>query len=166
MRREVLDSVERIDQYQAGQAERHRVDGEIPAREVGLDIVTEPDLGLAGVGQVGLRPVRGDLETATGVLEPNGPEPLSLGPHRLREVRDERLDLVGGGIRGEIDVHVRIRFDAAGPPGDAVAHRTPDEKYLLAGSLEELGNRSRRLENRPKPLGNAVVGAHPASAAR
>jgi hypothetical protein len=51
-------------------------------------------------------------------------------------------------------------------PGDAVAHRTPDEKYLLAGSLEELGNRSRRLENRPKPLGNAVVGAHPASAAR
>ena len=51
--REVDRTVERVDQLGLRQPERHRVHGEVAARQVGADVVGVGDLGLAA-----LRPVR------------------------------------------------------------------------------------------------------------
>ena len=51
----------RVDECGIGDREPHRDHGEVAAAEVGLDVVGEPDLRLAALGPVHLRPVRGDL---------------------------------------------------------------------------------------------------------
>ena len=53
-RREVGRAAERVDELGLGERERHRVDGEVAARQVGLDVVGERDLGLAALGAVDL----------------------------------------------------------------------------------------------------------------
>ena len=63
-RREVDRAAERVDELGLGQPQRHRVDGEVAAREVGLDVVGERDLGLAALGAVDLGAERGDLDRA------------------------------------------------------------------------------------------------------
>ena len=52
VRGEVDGAVERVDEHRVGQAQRHRVDGEVAPREIGLDVVAEDDLGLAALRAV------------------------------------------------------------------------------------------------------------------
>ena len=71
------------------------------------------------------------------------------------------LDLVGGGVRREVDVGLRARLATAGPPGDDVADGSSDEVQPLAGGLEALRDRRRRLEHRA----GAARGTRPAKSA-
>ena len=152
--RQIPDPVERIDQDEVRQAEGHRVDGEVAPRQVGLDIAAEAHLGFAGVGLVGFCSVGRDLETAPRVQQPDGPEPPSLTPQRVREVRDQRLGLLWGCFGREVDVDLRARLAAPRPSGDAVAHRATDQVHPAAGGVKALGHRPSGLENGPEPLGN------------
>ena len=79
--------VERVDQLRIGETQRHRVDREIPARQVGLDVVGERHLGLAALGPVHLGPERGDLDAGVVLLASDGAEPLALEPHADRPSR-------------------------------------------------------------------------------
>ena len=110
----------------------------VSARQVSFDIASELHLGLAGFGHVDLCPVSCDLETAPGAHESDGPEPLALVPHRVAQVGDQQLDLIGSRVRREINVDLRARFHPAGPSGDAVTHGPADEEQPLPGRLSAI----------------------------
>ena len=117
--------------WSAGDLERHRVDREVAARQVGLDVGGELDVGLAAVGPVGLGAVGRDLELRARPSGADGAEPLALGPQRVGPRPDDRLDLRRAGIGGQVDVavgRVRRRGRRAGrgrcrPPGTAGGRR-------------------------------------------
>ena len=80
-RGEIGGTTVRIDQLGFGKPERHRVDGEVASRQVGLDVVGELDVGLATVGVVDVGAVRGDLHRHAVAEQADGPEALALEPH-------------------------------------------------------------------------------------
>ena len=82
------------------------------------------------------------------------PNLLPWVPQGIAQVRDQRLDFIGGRVRRQVDVDLWTGFGTAWSPRDAVTHGPADEEHPFTGGLETLGNWSCRLENRPKSLGN------------
>ena len=98
----------------SGRRDRHRVDGEVAPREVGLDVVGERDLGLAALRPVDLGAERGDLDPDAVLLAADGAEALPLEPHVVGPRPHEPLDDVGAGVGGDVDVGASSRVRGRG----------------------------------------------------
>ena len=131
------------------QPQRERVDGEVAAGEVVLEARAEHDLGLARVAVVGVGAVGRDLDGLARDLRADRAERAADVPVRLGDRLHDREDLVGRGIRGEIEV-----VDAAAE--ERVAHRAADEGELVARGLESRGER--RDGRRSRQLAQPVEG--------
>ena len=103
-RGEVGRAAERVDEHGLREPQRHRVDGEVAPREVGLDVVGEHDLGLAALGAVHLGAERRDLERGAVLATADGAEPLTLQPDRVGPRPHEPLHHVGPGVGRDVDV--------------------------------------------------------------
>ena len=150
----------------ARDAERHGVDREVAAGEVGLHLVGEGHVGLARVGRVGLGAVGGDLEHRAVLLQPDGAEAGSLVPDGVGPPGDERGGLLGPGVGGEVDV------GREGPTEHRVAHDPAHQVEAVAGRVEALRQRAHLVEDRgagapgsprkatrcPRPGGNRKSG--------
>jgi hypothetical protein len=125
-RGQIAQPVEGVDQLHVGQAQRQRVDGEVPPRQVQLDVVAERHLGLARVGHVDLGPVGGDLEDLpVAPAAPMVPKRAPWVHTSSAQPRTRSLDLVGPGVGGEVEV----RIGAVRPPwgrGRRAPSRPPD----------------------------------------
>ncbi len=150
----------RIDQRRrgsTGQLERHRIDREIPAAEIGLDVVGVDDVRLPRVVGVRLRPERGDLVSALAEFGADRAEPLTLRPQRIGPARQTGLDVVGACIGGEIEVDVvTTRVD------EQVAHDATDEVQAMAGVGEARRQRRQLGEHGSEAIrdhGEARLGA-------
>ena len=71
--------------------DRHRVDREVAAREIRLDVVGERHLGLAALGPVHVGAERRDLEALAVLLAADRAEPLALQPHGVGPAPHRRL---------------------------------------------------------------------------
>ena len=152
---EIGEAVERVDEIELRKRERHRVDGEVASREVGLDVVAEDDLGLAALGQVDVGPERGDLEAQALALRADGAEALALEPQVLGPAVEHRLDRIGTRVGREVDVVARQL-----PSGDRVAQPSTDEVEGVAGTREarrELHQRRVVVQVRRKTRGSFAV---------
>ena len=147
---EVVGPTEGIDEHGLGKGERHGVDGEVAAGEVGLDRVGELDGGLAGVRVVGLGPVGGDLEVPAVLAAADGAEALTLGPHGVGPALEQSLGVGGEGVGGEVDVAARRHVAAEEEVADDTAHEVEAEP----GRGEALGQRGRALEDGAQPVGD------------
>ena len=125
-RREVGGTAERIDELGVGQSDRHRVDGEVAAREIRLEVVGERDLGLAALGSVDLGAEGGDLDPHAVLLAADGAEPLSLEPHVVCPRAHDALDHVRARVGGDVDVFRR-------PIEQRVAHAAAHQVALVTG---------------------------------
>ena len=141
---EVLRSPERIAQPGEPRLQRvpgHRVDREIPARQVALDVAEEGHrAGSSAILVRALAAERGhlDLVLAEGVAGEHSDGPVRK-PGR-RGAREEALHLFGQGVGRHVEVLGRGRLGLAGRegPGEAeqVAHRSPCEERLLAAPAQ------------------------------
>ena len=130
----------------AGDAQRHRVHGEVAAREVLLDRVGEGDVGLPRVGRVRLGAVGGDLEHRVGLLEADRAEPRALVPHRVGPAADQLGGLLGASVGGEVDV------GGERPAEHGVADDAADEVEAVPGRVEALRQRAHGIEHGAQPL--------------
>ena len=129
---QVLHTARRVDEHPLGQAQRHRVDGEVAAHEVALEGVAELDDGLAGLAVVDVAAVRRDLDDLAVDAGGDGAELAADVPVRLGEGHDDLEDLVGGGVGGEVEV-----VDPTAE--ERVADGAADEGELVAGRGERGG---------------------------
>ena len=142
----------RVDQLGLRQRQRHRVDREVAAREVGLDVVTEHDVGLARVGDVRLGAMRRDLVVAVALPAADRAEPLALQPDGVGPWPHDRLDVVGPRVGGEVEVDLgRIA------PEQEVTDTAADEVDARASRPEALGQGADLVEDRLQPLGRHGV---------
>ena len=164
--REIDRAVERVDQrgrvVVAGQLQRHRVHGEVAARQVGLDLVGEHDVRFARFVGVGLGPEGGDL---VDPLEPglvvahlgaDRAELLPLGPDRIRPSLEAALDLRRAGVGGQIEIEV-----VAPRRDEQVAHRAADEIQPVSGIAEPSRERRQLAQD-----GRQTFGDHDGKARR
>ena len=145
------DAAERVDELRrlalgAGDAQRHRVHGEVAAGEVGLDLVGEGHVGLARVGRVGLGAVGGDLEHRVALLQADRAEPGALVPHRVGPAGHELGGALGAGVGGEVDV------GGERPAEHGVADDAAHEVEAVTGRVEPLRQRAHLVEDRAQPL--------------
>ena len=131
------------------QPQRERVHREVAAREVVLEAGAEHDLGLAGVAVVAVGAVGGDLDGLAGDLRADRAERAADVPVRLGDRLHDREDLVGRGIRREVEV-------VGAAAEERVAHRAADEGELVARRLERRGQR--RDGRRSRQLAQPVEG--------
>ena len=155
-RGEIGRAAERVDQLGAGrrpalagaELEGHRVHREVPAAEVGLDVVGERHVRLPGVVGVRLGPERRDLHrlersVAAHVADADRAELLALGPDGVRPPVDEPLDLGGTGVGGEVEIEPRpIR------PDEQVADGAADQVEAATGGRRS-GRRAGRARRAP-----------------
>ena len=156
VRREVGGAREGVDELGVGQPDRHRVHGEVTAREIGLEIVGELDLGLAALGTVDLGPERGDLDDDAFLLAADGAEALSLQPHVVGPRAHDALDRIRARARGDVDVGGRTIEQR-------VTHAAADEEALvprLGEQPRELLDRRRRVEVRAQSGGSVGHADH------
>jgi hypothetical protein len=106
-------------------------------------------MGLARVLAVGLGPVGGDLEDGVALAGPDGAEGLALGPQRVGPALQQRPDLGGVGVGGEVEV--RALTHAA---KHEVAHDPAHEIERIAGRAEPLGQGPDVVEDRLQPGGD------------
>ncbi len=118
---QVGGAAEGVDEHRVGQGERHGVDGEVAAREVGLDHIGEVHLGLARLRQVDVGAVGGDLVVTPAVTAADRAEALPLRPDGLGPAPHQLLDPVGRGVRRQVEVD-RRRVPATEEVPDGAAH--------------------------------------------
>ena len=116
--REVDRAVERVDEQRVGQAQRHRVDREVAAREIGLDVVAEHDLGLAALGVVHVGAERRDLALDAVDDRADRPEARADEHDAVADRPQQRLDRVRAGRRSR----GRTRAWRTLAPEERVAH--------------------------------------------
>ena len=136
---EVGRAVERVDQRRARAGdERHRVDVKSRrARSVSISSANV-DLGLRESSSYDLGAIGGDLVASRpSIGQPDRAEPLALGPHGVGPAGHDRLDLVGPGVGGEVDVAIRAVVGA----DEQVAHDAADQVQPVSGRVEALGER-------------------------
>ena len=113
--------------------------------EIGFDVARVRHGGLAALRLVFVAAKRRDLEDDAVPPAAHRPEPLALEPHGIGPTPDQPFDDLGSGIRGQVDVGVRIDLVEEG-----VSHRTADQVALVAGGGEAIGElaggRSRLVE--------------------
>ena len=148
-RRKVSEPSEGVDELPPEDVERHRICGEVPTREVGLNVVAVLDVGFAGVVPVDLLAEGRDLERLSFEDEANRSKGL---PHREdcpTKGLDDLLHLLGTGWRGEVEV-------GALTIEQCVAHRAAHQKEGVPG----VGERPRQ------PRGWSVVRDEPLETGR
>ena len=128
---EVGETPERVDQFGLVERERHRVDCEVAARQVGLDVVGVGDLGLAALGVVHVGAERRDLERLAALLQADGAEALALQPDRVSPVAHDRLDGFGPRVGSDVDVVLGTQ-----PVEEHIAHDPADEVRAVTSGLE------------------------------
>nr|CEL15991.1 hypothetical protein [Kibdelosporangium sp. MJ126-NF4]CTQ93915.1 hypothetical protein [Kibdelosporangium sp. MJ126-NF4] len=124
--------VVRVDELLGRQVHRHRVDGEVPALEVVLDRVAEPDLGVAGHAVVLIRTERGDLAGQAVLGSTDRAEGDADVPYRVRPAGDQAHDLLRPGVGGEVQV-------GSEPAQQRVPHAPADEKQAVTCLGEQGG---------------------------
>ena len=111
-RGQVLHPAERVDDLAAagaGQAQSHRVHGEVAAREVLLDRRPRPDLRQSAGARVALAPQHREVELTPGQAHRgraeagNGP-PFAGPRQRSRYLLSQPLDGAGVAVHGDIDI--------------------------------------------------------------
>ena len=131
---EVDEPVVRIDDLRLGkQAKCHRIDGEVPPRQVLLEVVGEFDRGLAAVVTVYLAAEGRRLDRNAVHRAADGAVGLAHGDHRGGESRQHFLDLVGTGPGREVELSI-----TSIPSQERVADTAAYEPNVVAG-LGELG---------------------------
>ncbi len=148
-------TAEGIDEPPAGQADRHRVDREVPARQVRLDVLRERDRGLAVVGVVDLLAEGRDLDDPVPLAGADRAEPHPDEEDAVRPPPEHARGLGGSGRRREVQVPV------GGASQDLVAHATADEVQLVSGGgepLPELVRERIHLEGRLAARGLRPIG--------
>ena len=143
LREQVLDTTRGIDEGELRQPQGKRVHREVPADQVVFEARPEHHLGLAGVAVVGICAVRRDLHRLARDAGADRAEVAADVPVRIGDRFHDREDLVGRGIRREIEV-VRVATE------EGVAHRAAHEGELVPRCLERLpesrdGRRSGQL---------------------
>ena len=133
-RDEVSESIARVDQGQIGKRKRHGIDGEVTAQQVVLDSITECHDGLAGLSVVGVASIGRDLDLFAPDECANRAKITADVPRRGRNRADNTQNLVGGRIRGEIEVRELT-------PQKGVAHRPADERKFESGFHKSGGQR-------------------------
>ena len=111
---------------QLRQAQGHRVDREVAAREVALEGVAERDLGLAGRAVVGVGAVGGDLDGVAADARADRAELPGRCPSARRR-SGATIARIWSGVRVGREVEV---VDVAAEEG--VAHGSADERELVA----------------------------------
>ena len=129
-RAEVLHTLEGVDELAVGQPDRHRVDREVAAGEIGLDVLRERDRGLRSSSGYTLLPEGRDLDQGAVPSRPHGPEPHAHEVLGLRPALEEPRRLGGRGVGGEVAVGRRRR------PDHEVADHAADQIQLVPGGLE------------------------------
>ena len=114
--------------WSVGQLERHGVDREVAARQVGLDGVGERHVRLARVGRVGLGPVGRDLVEPVALLRADRAEALALGPDRVGPPGEQPLDLGRTGVGGGVEVARSPRAHRAAGRGPCRRRGTADAR--------------------------------------
>ena len=133
---EIVRPAERIDEFEVGHAQRHRVDGEIAARQVALQRVAVVHLGLARIGIIRVGPVCGDLHLHLGAVgaPAHGPERAELAAHIPEPVMapplEDRFELVGTRRCAEIQI---VRFSVQ----QQIAHRSSDQCQFIPSFGEQ-----------------------------
>src|SRR5699024_9114548 len=128
---EVLETAVRVDEGLARQTDRHRPDGEVATDEVGVEVRAEAHDRFARIRLIGLGPRGRDLDLHTGFHGPYGPELAPDVPVRVDPVRDQIEDVIGPGIRCEVEI-------GHGPAEQRVTDGTADEGELEACVREPL----------------------------
>ena len=155
-RRQVAQPVEGVDELHVGQAERQRVDGEVPPRQVDVDVVPEADLGLARLGHVDLGPVRRDLVDPAVLAGTDRAEACPLQPDVVGPAAHQALRLVGAGVGRQVDVGARL-----GPGGEQrVTHGAAHEIQRPPGAREAARQLLGGADEGAEPLGHRR-GLHP-----
>jgi len=155
---QVGQPVERVDEGQLRQAHGHRVDGEVASRQVAVERVPEHDLGLAGRRVVGVGAVRRHLDDDVLARRASRAEPARADgaelaadvPVRVAPAGEDRLGLVGGRRRREVEV-------GAEPTEEGVTHRPTDERELVARLREQLAQLERVGRQRGEDADRALL---------
>ena len=103
----MADAAEGVDETSVGQGDRHRVDREVPSREVGPDVLREGHRRLAVPRVVDLLAEGRDLEAAPTLQRPDRPEPHAHQVPAFRPSANEARGLVWCGVGREVEVRVR-----------------------------------------------------------
>ena len=147
---EAAEGVEQIAPPRAGESERHRVDGEVAARQVVLDARAEAHLGQRAGPRVAFAPQRREAETVLAAA------------HRGRAEARRGVDLavLAGGVGrrprerpGGVRVGARereIEVARRRPPGGEVAERAADRPDLDPARVRR---RERGVEQRDRAAG-------------
>ena len=154
---EVGRAVERVDERRrriVGQLERHRVDGEVATGQIGVDVVGEHHVRLAGVVGVRLGPERRDLVhplAAASVVRcaPIVPNRSPWVQIASAQPSRQRLDLVGTGVGGQVEVEVVTSVG-----DEEVADRSTDQVHPMAGRAKPRGERFEFAQHRRQPFGD------------
>ena len=125
--------MEQVDELHRWQRQRHRVDGEIPAKKVVGQVGAEGNLGFTRLGVVRLGAIGRDLHFATVDARADRAESDADVPCGLSEARHQGEHLVGVGVRGEVQVGTRVQ-----PAQECVADGPADEGDLVPGGGEVL----------------------------
>ncbi len=162
---EVGQPAERVDEAQRGQLDSHRVDGEVPPRQVALERVPIGDGRLAGRRHVGLGPVRRDLDDDVALARPDRPVLPADLPARVTPPGQQTLGLLGTRIGRQVEVGLALG-DQAPQEGvtDRAAHQgqpvprvgeAPSELMGRRGEVRQLG------DGAPTDLVDSVGGHDP-----
>ncbi len=122
---QVLDSTRGVDELSLGNPQRHCVDGEVSAQEIRLEGIAEDDIGLAGHAVVAVGAVGRDLDLVAPDARTDRAELAADVPVRGDERAEDLEDVVGSGIRREVEV---VRRAAQ----QRIAHRTAHDRELAA----------------------------------
>ena len=125
-----------------GDPHRHRVGGEIAADQIVLQSVAEAHLGIARYLVIAVGPERGDLQSLPRSARTDCAEVDSGVPQRVGPRPQDRLNNLGPGIGGEVQV-------GGQPSQDRIAHAPADEVQLIAGPLED---RAHLTQQRSVPM--------------
>ncbi|CCI53265.1 hypothetical protein BN13_330023 [Nostocoides jenkinsii Ben 74] len=124
LRGEVGQTAIRIDELQRRQPQRHRIDREVAATEVVLQVVAERDDRLAGLPVVGVCAIGRDLHRRTPPDRPDGAEGAPDVPGRLAPRGQDSLGLLRTRTRRQVQV-------GAGAPEEGITHRPADQGELM-----------------------------------
>jgi hypothetical protein len=124
-----------------GQTQRHRVNREVPSGQVRLEALAEKYLRFAAGWVVSVAPVRRDLNDLVTEAGADRAELTPDVPDGIGERFDDRENLVGPGVGGEVEIGDRTAEEG-------IPHRAADDRQLVAGRREPLRQHHQRGDRR------------------